>query len=197
MTRRGGEGVTPFVLSLLGGASLSLLWLKIGALMGLREVCDASLITGYVVAAGVLGGVLMLVGQALWGAIGPRTARALGSDATPASSRVVWGLAATPLVVALVILLPLDVLIVGNGTFTTDRLADPLATLWAALSIAVWLSAAVFSLYLLMRGFQAQTKLSSGRAWLGALAPCLCLALIVSAFVLATSFVPQGAGCRT
>jgi hypothetical protein len=186
------------VLSFLGGASLSLLWLKIGALMNLREVCDASLIPGYVTAAGVLGGVLMLVGQALWGALGPRTARLLGSEeAGPASSRVVWGLAATPLVVVLVVLLPLDLLIVGNGTFTTDRLADPLATSWAALSIAAWLSTAIWSIYLLMRGFQVQTKLSSARAWLGALASCVCLALIVSAFVLATSFVPQGAGCRS
>ncbi|MEA2435362.1 MAG: hypothetical protein QOG54_2819 [Actinomycetota bacterium] len=185
-------------MSFLGGASLSLLWLKIGALLGLREVCDSSLIPGYVAAAGALGGVLMLVGQALWGAIGPRTARLLRSDeAGPASSRVVWGLSATPLVVVLIILLPLDILIVGSGTFTTDRLADPLATSWAAFSIAAWLSAALWAVYLLMRGFQVQTKLSAGKAWLGALASIICMAFVVSAFVLATSFVPQGAGCRT
>jgi hypothetical protein len=185
-------------MAFLGGGSLCLLWLKIGALVGLREVCDVSLMAGYVVAGGVLGGVLMLLGQALWGAIGPRAARALRSDsATPSSSRAIWGLSATPLVVALAILLPLDLLIVGSDTFTTDRLADPLATSWAAFSIAAWLSAAAWALYLLMRGFQVQTGLSTRRACLGALASCACLALIVSAFVLASSFVPGEAACRT
>jgi hypothetical protein len=182
-------------MAFVGGASLSLLWLKIGALAGLREVCDASLIPGYVVASGAIGGILMLIAQALWGAIGPRTARVLHSDeSTSPSARVVWGLACVPLVVSLAILLPLDLLIVGSDTFTTDRLADPLATSWAAFSIAAWTSAALWSVYLLMRGFQVQTKLSSGRAWLGAISSCLCLALVVSALVVGASFI-GGSGC--
>lgn len=197
LERKGREGRTPYVLAFVGGASLFMLWLKVGALMGIREVCDPPRLALYLFATGALGGLLMLFGQALWGAVGPRAARALHSDgATAAGSRYVFGLAAAPLVVALLVLLPLDLLIVGTETFTTDRLSDPLATAWAAFSIAAWMSAAVWGLYLLLRGFQAQTGLSAGRALLGAAAACACLGLFVAALVLGASFV-QGAACPT
>lgn len=186
------------MLSALGGAAVALLWLKIGALLGVREVCNASYLAGYIVATAVLGAVLALFAQSLWGLIGPRSATALHGE-TPQryEFRLVWGASAFPQVFSLLLLLPLDLLIVGQDTFTTTELVDPVSTAWAAFSIALGVSALVWSLFLLVRGVGSATELSGSRVLLCATGAVLSVALVVGALVAATLLIPQGAGCPT
>ncbi len=72
---------------------------------------------------------------------------------------MVWGFAALPQLVA-VFLLPLDLLVVGPATFTTERLSDSVSTIWAAISISLTVSAALYSLFLFVRGIQVVTGLN-------------------------------------
>ncbi len=196
--RRPTEGVAPVVLSALGGAAVALLWLKVGALLGVREVCNPSYLVGYIVATAVLGAVLALIAQSAWGLVGPRVAAALhGETPQPYELRLVWGASAFPQIFALVFLLPLDLLIVGQDTFTTTELVDPVSTAWAAFSIALGMSALVWSLFLLFRGVGSATGLSGGRAIACAAGAVLSVALVVGAFAAATLLIPQGAGCPT
>lgn len=186
------------MLSGLGGAAVALLWLKVGALLGVREVCNASYLAGYIVASAVLGAVLALIAQSLWGLFGPPSASALGGE-TPQRHelRLVWGASAFPQVFPLLVLLPLDLLIVGQDTFTTTRLVDPVSTAWAAFSIALGMSALVWSLFLLFRGVGSATGLGRGRALLCAAGAVLSVVIVVGALVAATLLIPQGAGCPT
>lgn len=192
------EGVAPVVLSATGGAATSLLWLKVGALLGVREVCDATYLVAYVVTAAVLGAILGLMAQSLWGLVGPRAASVLrGETSDSYAYRLVWGAAALPQVFALVLLLPLDLLIVGRDTFTTAELVDPVSTAWAAFSIALGVSALVWSLFLLTRGVESTSQLTGMRAVAGAATAVLSLVLVVGAFVALTLLLPRGAGCPT
>jgi hypothetical protein len=109
----------------------------------------------------------------------------------------VWGASAFPQVFALLFLLPLDLLIVGQDTFTTTRLVDPVSTAWAAFSIALGMSALVWSLFLLYRGVGSATGLGRGRALLCAAGAVLSVVVVVGALVAATLLIPQGAGCPT
>lgn len=196
--RRPAEGVAPIVLSALGGASVALLWLKVGALLGVREVCNPSYLAGYIVATAVLGGLLALIAQSVWGLIGPPIGGSLsGGSPERYELRLIWGASAFPQVFALVLLLPLDLLIVGQDTFTTTELVDPVSTAWAAFSIALGVSALVWSLFLLFRGVGSATELSGGRAVLCAAGAVLSVVLVLGALVAATLLIPQGAGCPT
>lgn len=196
--RRPAEGVAPLVLSSLGGAAVALLWLKVGALLGLREVCNPSYLAGYIVATAILGAVLALISQSVWGLIGPWSAAALRGDVPHRYEfRLVWGAAAFPQVFALFFLLPLDLLIVGPDTFTTTELVDPVSTAWAAFSIALGASALVWSLFLLFSGTSASTGLRGGRAVACASGAVLSVAVVLAALVAATLLIPQGAGCPT
>lgn len=192
------EGFAPAFLGAAGGASLSLLWLKVGALMGMREVCSATYLTGFIVAAAALGAVLGLLAQSLWGGIGGPMLSALGGERPAAYElRLVWGAAFLPQVFPLFVLLPLDLLIVGRDTFTTARLVDAVSTAWAAFSIALGVSAVVWTLFLLVRGVQSASSLARWRAVAGAATGLACLALVIGGFVAATLLLPEGAGCPT
>jgi hypothetical protein len=181
----------------IGGASLASLWLKVGALVGLREVCADNRVAGYLAATLVLGAVLALIAYAIWGAAGPSVARMLRGSGTSAGMRLVWGTALLPQVFALIVLLPLDLAIVGTDTFTTNSLADPLSTAWAAFSIALSVSLAVWSLFLLVRGMEVAGELSMLRAGGGAAAAALCLLLVVGVLMALTLFAPEGGTCPT
>lgn len=195
---RPAEGLAPMVLAALGGAGLALLWLKIGALTGAREVCSARYLTGYIVATGMLGGLFGLLAQSIWGVIGPGAIAALrGQKPAAHGTRLVWGTSAFPQVLALLLLLPLDLLIVGRDTFTTTELADSVSTAWAAFSIALGLSALAWMLFLLFRGVQSVSGLSGLRAAAGAATAVFSLAMVVGAFTALTLVVPQGGGCPT
>jgi hypothetical protein len=195
--RRPAEGWAPVVLTAIGGASLAFLWLKIGALIGLREVCADDRLASYLAATLVLGALLALIGYAVWGAAGPPVTRMLRGSGSPAGLRLVWGTALLPQVFALALLLPLDLAIVGMDTFTTSSLGDPLSTAWAAFSIALSVSLAVWSLFLLVRGIEVAAELSMVRAAAGAAAAAVCLLVVVGVLATLTLFAPGGGACPT
>ena len=195
--RRPAEGISPYVLAFIGGAVLSSLWLKIGALSGLRQVCGDEFVVVNIVAALILGGILGLLAQALWGAVGAPVVRGLHGETTRGSLRLVWGASAFPQVAALVLLLPLDLLIVGTGTYTTGALDDPLSTAWAAFSIAIGISLAIWSLFLFVRGVEVAGGIGFWRA-VGATGVAIaCMALVVGALVVAVSMSTEVRNCPT
>jgi hypothetical protein len=149
VAQRPAEGVTPYVLGALGGSAFLLLWLKLGGLAGLREASARSYRPVYLVLAVVAGSVVGLIGQLVWGFVG---ARVLSENASSSDMRLVWGAASLPLCGVVLILLPLDLLIAGPEIYTTERLDDPLATAWAAFSMAVGIVLALWAAYLLVKG---------------------------------------------
>jgi hypothetical protein len=186
------------VLSAAGGAAVGLLWLKIGALIGVREVCSTAYLPGYIVATAVLGAAVSLIAQSVWGLLGPPMSKGLQTEEPERHEfRLVWGAAAFPQVFALVLLLPLDLLIVGQDSFTTTELVDPVSTAWAAFSIALGVSALIWSLFLLYRGVGSATDSSGARALGGSLGAVASAALVVGALVVAALFLPQGPSCPT
>lgn len=154
------EGVAPYVLAALGGASLMLLWLKLGSLLGFRDVARSEFEWSYLAVAAVAGAILGLVTQAIWGYAGAGAARVFGAQAPPRDLRIVWGASDFPQVIGLALLLPLDLLIVGSDSFTSEKLGDPLATGWAAISIALSLSLAVWTLFIFVRGVEVAASVS-------------------------------------
>ena len=161
---RPAEGIAPYVLSALGGASLVAFWLKAGSLFGVRQVAGDQFRWSYLIAAAVGGALISLLGQLLWGWTGAGAARALGSSAPARELRVVWGASAFPQVFALLLLIPLDLLIVGPATFTSERLQDPLSTGWAAMSIALSASLIAWSTFIFFRGIQVSSSLGVARS---------------------------------
>jgi len=177
---RPAEGVAPFVLGALGGAALFVLWLKLGGLLGLRHVARSQYRSEFVVGSMIAGALLSLVAQGLWGSAGARVARLMGGRASPRDLRIVWGAAAFPYVLSLVMLLPLDLAIVGEDTFTTEPLRDPVATGWAALSIALATVLALWGAWLFVRGVGVAAELPLARAAAGALIAALCFAGVIA-----------------
>ena len=176
---------------------MAALWLKVGALLGLRTVCIPDRTGQYIAGSLVMGALWALLAQLLWGGIGPRAMRMFHSETTGRDLRLVWGASAFPQVFALVLLLPLDLVIVGTDTFTTASLGDSVATAWAAFSIALGISVGVWSLFLFVKGVEVAGGISKGRAMLGTLVAIACLAMVVGAVIAAYSFAPLGAGCPT
>jgi hypothetical protein len=182
--QRPAEGVFPYVLAAAGGAAFFLLWLKIGALAGLRDASLESYRAEYLTASVVAGGVLGVVAQYVWGAVGART---LGRPRSSARNlRLVWGAAAFPQLFSLLILLPLDLLIVGPEAFTSDQLGDPLATAWAALSIALGVALGVWTAYLFIRGVSVTVSTGRGRTAVAAVSALL-VTLVLFAPVIVSS----------
>jgi hypothetical protein len=169
-----------------------LLWLKLGSLLGAREIAASDFRWSYLFVALAAGAVLALGTQALWGLAGAAAFRIGGRDVRARELRLVWGAAAFPQVVALFVLLPVDLLIVGSDTFTSTRLSDPLAGGWAAISIALSISLAVWSTYLFARGVQV----AAGSTWVASLVgsalALACSITLVLLLILASR--PLGAG---
>jgi hypothetical protein len=157
-SRKPAEGISPYVLSALGGAALFVLWLKLGALFDLREAPRSSFRSVYLIGVVGIGAALGVICQAVWAAA---SSLILRSEASPRRNlRLMWGAAALPQVFAL-LLLPLDLLIAGPGAFTTTRLEDPLGAAWAAFSIALGGAFAVWAAYLFVRGVGITSKAGS------------------------------------
>lgn len=179
------EGISPYLLTALGGVSAMIIWLKVGAMLGFREVAAAQFRWSYVVVAIVAGAVIALVAQVLWGYVAASGARVLGRECAPRELRVVWGASAFPQIAALLFLLPLDLSIVGSATFTSERLTDPVATGWAALSIALSISLAVWSAFIFLRGIQVAMRIAWPKAVTAVVVAAACLAAAVTGSVLA------------
>jgi hypothetical protein len=192
------SGATTNVLVFLGGAAFALVWLKIGALAGMREFCEPRYLGGYIASAALLGGVLALPTAALWSVGGAALAPLLhGEKPAPAALRFVWGASAFPLVLATLVLLPLDLVVVGAETFTTEELSEPLATAWAAFSLALGVSALAWGLWVFLRGYSAATGVSVRRATVGLVVAVAAVGLVVGALVAGTSFLSGGGRCPT
>lgn len=171
------EGYTPYVLSFAGGASLFVLWLKLSALFGLRDVAPTDFRWGFLLAGAVGAGILALAAQFLWGLLAPLVAQT--RDAAAGTFRLIWGAAAFPQLLALALLLPADILIVGPEAFTSGRPADSVSSAWAALSIALSVVLAAWSAALMVKGARVVTGSSRGRSLGACLLAGACLAGIV------------------
>ena len=156
-----------------------ILWLKLGSLLGFRDVAAADFRWSFLAIALVAGALLALVTQIVWGYVGAAVVRAFGSHAPARDLRVVWGASAFPQVIALFVLLPLDLLIVGTDSFTSERLDDQLATGWAALSIAFSASLVVWSTFIFVRGVEVAASTTVIKAIGLSFLAVLCLAAIV------------------
>ncbi|MFN2595242.1 MAG: hypothetical protein ABR579_10185 [Actinomycetota bacterium] len=189
------EGITPYALAWLGGAALMALWLKFGGLIGVRDVHASEFGWSALVASLVFGGLVAVGAQIVWSVVGARLAHKAGSQ--PALSardmRLVWGAAALPQVAAVFLLLPLDVLFLGRGSFTSDRLVDPLATAWAATSIALALSLGAWSAWLFVTGIKTTSHVETTRAVALAVSAVLTLAALTAILVVAAKLL-AGAG---
>lgn len=187
------EGVAPYVLAALGGAALMLLWLKLGSLLGVRDVAAVEFRWSYLVVAAVAGAGLALIAQLVWGYLGAASARVAGGHPPARDLRVVWGASAFPQILGLALLLPLDLIIVGTDTFTSERLGDSLATGWAALSIALSFSLAVWSLFIFVRGVEVAASVSVVKALGITLVGVVCLFAIVGGSVAGAAALGGGA----
>jgi hypothetical protein len=159
-----------------------LLWLKLGGLVGVREVPAAEFGWGVFVSTLLLAAIVAVLAQVVWSFLAPRVA---GPDAgSPRSFRAVWALSAFPQLPALLLLLPLDLIIVGGKAFTTDSAGDSVSTAWLALSTALGVSLGAWSAYLFWKGTHAAARASTGRtaAVVAASAGC---ALLVAAVLVA------------
>jgi len=175
------EGLTPYVLAIVGGASLMIGWLKLGGLLGGRDVDPTQFGYTELVFALVTGAVLAMLGQAVFGVVAPPVTRALGGGLSGRDARIVWGAAALPQVGTVLVLLPLDLIIVGPEIFATTKPGDSVATGWASISIALGLLMAVWSISLFARGVQVVAHLSLLRAIGAVIAAATCLSLVIAA----------------
>ena len=184
--------MAPYLLAALGGVALMILWLKLGALLGVRDVARVEFEWSYLVVAAVAGALLALVGQFVWGLVGARIVGALGGETPARDLRIVWGASDFPQVIGLVLLLPLDLIIVGSDTFTSEKLGDSLATGWAALSIALSLSLAIWTIFIFLRGVQVAGSLSVLKAIVATVAGLLVLVVIAGAAVMGAAALGGG-----
>jgi hypothetical protein len=175
------EGVAPYLLSAVGGAAAMLLWLKIGGLLGARRVAPESFGWATFTTALVVGATVVVLAQLLWASVGSRF---IGADEAVAGRdlRLVWGVAAFPQVLSLVLLLPLDLSIGGRASYATTRLGDSLALTWAAVSIALGVALAAWSLFLFVCGLRVALR-SDERSTLAAITfgAIVCAGAVVAA----------------
>ena len=192
-----GAEASPAVLIVgsASGASLLLLWLKVKALFELTDTtCDFR--WSYLIFSLVLGAGLAVPAQLLWGPAGSFVVRLLGGDVQGRRLRLAWSGAAVPQMVALILLLPVDLLLVGTSAFTTQPVSDPLLSAWRGGSVALGIGLALWSLWLFVRGVEAASSVSVGRAVLAAAVGAACLALVVGVFIFG-AMATGGAGCPT
>ncbi|MDQ4024731.1 MAG: hypothetical protein M3217_04465 [Actinomycetota bacterium] len=150
------EGASTYVLGALGGASALLLWLKVSGLLGIREFAARDFEWSFFVVSLVLAALVSVAAQVAWSFLAPRAG---GPDAgSPRSFRAVWALSGFPLLPALFVLLPLDVLFVGSRAFTTEAVGDSVSTAWVALSTAASVSLGIWAAYVFVRGTHAAAR---------------------------------------
>jgi hypothetical protein len=175
------EGLTPYVLAIVGGASLMIGWLKIGGLFGGRDVDPTQFGFAELIFALVTGAVLAILGQAVFAVVAPPVVRVFRGGLTGRDARIVWGAAAFPQVFTVLVLLPLDLIIVGPEIFATTKPGDSVATGWASISIALGLLMAVWSVSLFTRGVQVVAHFGLVRAIGAVVVAATCLSLVIVA----------------
>jgi Yip1 domain len=175
------EGRAPMLFSAVAGMSVMLLWLKFGGLVDVRDASRNDFKWSYLFVSLLLGLLLGIGVQRVWGWLGTRLVGRLRGETSGWQQRLIWGAAAFPQVVTLFVLLPLDLLIVGAGSFTTDRIDETYRTVWAALSISVSLALVAWSLYLFARGMAVATEMDRSRIALVTLIALITVGILFAA----------------
>ncbi|HEX2196296.1 MAG TPA: hypothetical protein VHJ76_05155 [Actinomycetota bacterium] len=174
------EGTSTFVLAALGGAAAMLLWLKVRALVGFRAVAPSDFHWGYFVTSLLFAAIVGVLAQLAWSFAAPRAG---GPDAgSPRSFRAVWALSAFPQLPVLLLLLPLDLLFVGDKAFTATDGGDTVALAWMALSTALAVSLAAWSLYVFVRGTHVATRAPAPQSAGVAALSLVSVAVVVAVF---------------
>jgi hypothetical protein len=175
------EGRAPIVFSALSGMSTMLLWLKLGGLVDVREMARNDFKWSYLLVAMILGLLLGIAVQRIWGWLGPRVIDRLHGESPGWQQRLIWGAASFPQILTLLVLLPVDLFVVGAGTFTTDRLDETYRTVWAALSISIELALVAWSVYLFARGISVATEMNRSRVLMATLVAVIVVGIVFAA----------------
>jgi hypothetical protein len=186
--RKGGaqQATRSFLLVLvvlLDGVATMALWLKITGITQLAERTRAEASWGAVLAAVLLGAAFGAFGYLLWGWVGGKLIAQGDGGSSRDRLRLVWAFAVFPLAAYALVFLPLDLLLVGPEIFSTDRLDGSFAMVWAALSVAIGVSAAAWSGYLFWRGVEVVTG-ERGRRVFGSVALATACAGLLYAVIL-------------
>jgi hypothetical protein len=185
--RSPAEGLSPYVGAALGGAGLMLAWLKVGALIGLRGGTGEGHLWAYTAATATAGAVVALVALPLWGLAGSLVTRALGVTTRARDVRIVGGLSGFPQVFGLVVLLPLDLVIAGPASYTSQRLTDPVSRFWAAFSVAAAVALVVWSIAVFIKGMQSLGQMRLGRAAATGVLAAACMTGVAIALIVGTA----------
>jgi len=184
-------GMSVHALAALGGAALMLLWLKVGGMADVRSSPSGRFSWMLLVVALAVGAGIALAAQMLWSLVSARVIRSLGGGAGSVDLRLVWSAAALPQSLALALLLPLDVLLVGPSAFTARPVLDSVSRTWAAISVALGLALALWSLYLFVRGVEIMAGLRLLRATAATAFAGATFALCALAFAAALRLVAE------
>lgn len=152
------------LLAALGGAFLTLLFLKVRGVIGFEGITpsefrwrDFSL----VLVAGALAGI---IGHYLFGWLAQALVARDGKRASARDLRTVWGVAGVPVALAFVLFLVLDVLIGGRDVYLTPREGDSLVMGWAIGSLVLALGAAAWSFLLFLKGIGITGEMRPSRS---------------------------------
>ena len=165
VAERASASPLPAFLVFLGGAASLLVYLKLSGLMGLRELAVDDFKWSAFFPLLLLGALAGVGAYFLWARLGPSVARNLGGKTSAERLRLAWSFADFPLATYLALILPLDLLLVGPEVFATEELDGTVAMVWGAVSVALALSAALWSAFLLWRGIEAATGVRGGKTF--------------------------------
>jgi hypothetical protein len=130
------------------------LWLKLTSLLKIFDRPISATEWSFVLGGLALGAILASIAYVAWTRLAPRAIDS-DRDVSRARLRVAWSFSDFPLALYAAVLLPLDLLIVGPEIFSTDRLDGTFAMVWSALSLALLVASAAWSVYLFVRGVEA------------------------------------------
>ena len=139
------------LLVILGGMATMLMWLRLTSLFRIFDRPISSIEWSFVLGGLALGAILAAISYVVWTRLAPRmidTDRDLSKDRL----RVAWSFSDFPLALYAAVLLPLDLLIVGPEIVSTDRLDGTFAMVWSAVSLALLMALAAWSIYLFVIG---------------------------------------------
>ena len=155
----GPQAPVLYLLAAVGGAAFLLLYFKVRSVFNIWNAENIEFEAGPFATLLAIGAVVALVARWLYSRVVPFVAK----DASARKLRVVWSGAAFPLLFLLAIVLPLDLLITGTGSFTRDW-SGSTATAWAGASTALSLALLLWSLTLFAVGLMGTHKWKPSKA---------------------------------
>ena len=164
------------MLAALGGAFLVLMSLKVRGLTGLRAAPLNEFRWGVFALALVVGAVTGVVGHLVFGVFGAPLVSRFGHRCEARDLRTIWAVAGFPVAIGFCVLVILDVLIGGREAYSSLE-DDALITGWAAGSLALGVSLAIWSLYLFAKGLGVAAGLGVPRRIMVMLVAAVCLVI--------------------